>query len=139
MGGGRARTEREGRRGEAPLGIDLVRVERRRRLWEGVSGLARAAWAGGWCLAEAGNGSDAFRTRSSSLRPLAGARLLLHRCRCLRVERVEAELWPLVVSQRTRSARLSRSVTVDRGERSLAPLSPVGSEGTRSGWGEKHS
>lgn len=42
-GGGRARTEREGRRGEAPLGIGLVRVERRWRLWEGVGGLARAA------------------------------------------------------------------------------------------------
>lgn len=82
---------------------------------------------GGCCLAEAGNGSDAFRARSSSLRPLAGARLLLHRCRCRRVERVEAELWPLVVSPRTRSARLSRSV--DRGERSLAPLSPVGLRG----------
>lgn len=66
---------------------------------EGVGGLALAVGVvGGGGLAEAGNWSDALRVRSSFPRPLTHARLLWHHCPPQRAERVEAELWPLVVS-----------------------------------------
>lgn len=88
----------------------LALVERRWQLWGGGGWLSLGVWCGGGCLAEAGNESGAVRAWSSPLWPLARARLLPHRCRSRRAEGVEAELWPSEVSQRARSARLSRSV-----------------------------
>lgn len=127
VGRWRESEDREGRTARrGPLGIDLVRVERRWRLWEGVGGsggVEGVLFGGGWEWVRR------LRARSSSLRPLAGARLLCTAAAVGGLRRAPRPSCGLWLFLRDSAQPASRSVAVDRGERSLAPLSPVGLRG----------